>query len=443
MSRAIDKQLDLIEKQYGLTPDGRAWLIAACDPFHDEDIRIAGYPDLTTVGSVVQLVKLQLQVSVPTTGAGVVAANANWDANISLFPSAVTQSVSENITLNQFGQVTATTGSTPVQVGGLVVSACPQGLQTWPDATLLTLPPVTTQALGCSQFIKGNCRIIGMGFEVVNTTADIYRQGQVTAYRMPTQRTPSVIYNSYTTTPAITAAYPVLINRFPPGTLADAQLLYGSRSWLASEGGYCVSRQNSIDNPLGQPQWSTQAYTGCDIAATFVSNYLQTDSSFGTTNDYYPDINAPFDLSGLYFTGLSYNTTLTVNVRWLIERVPSPAETDLVVLATPSSAYDPVALQLMGRCMQDMPPGVMLKENSLGSFFRSALSKTSEWAPRIGEFVGNFVPGAHALGQAVGEAAHIGKKLIKKDKKKATNQQREPNKLPSSASTTAMPKRAQ
>jgi hypothetical protein len=124
----------------------------------------------------------------------------------------------------------------------------------------------------------------------------------------------------------------------------------------------------------------------------------------------------PFDTSGVHFTGLSYTTTLTVNVRWLIERIPGPNEADLVVLATPSASYDSLALELYTRCVNDMPPGVMLSENPLGEWFRDALSKVSDWAPKVGNALGTFIPGASIIGNGVGMAAGAAKKMIKKTK---------------------------
>jgi len=97
-----------------------------------------------------------------------------------------------------------------------------------------------------------------------------------------------------------------------------------------------------------------------------------------------------------------------VNVRWLIERMPGPTETDLVVLATPSAPFDPLALELYSRCIRDMPPGVPLSENPLGEWFANVLGKVSELAPVIGDAVGAFVPGASLIGKAVGAAARIG-----------------------------------
>lgn len=174
-------------------------------------------------------------------------------------------------------------------------------------------------------------------------------------------------------------------------------------------------RMNADDNPLLQPRWMNQTYCRKDISGVITGSNYQffTGSPPGSAVNNM-SLKIPFDTSGVHFTGLSYASTLTVNVRWLIERMPGPRESDLVVLATPSASYDPLALELYTRCLGDMPPGVMLSENPLGEWFRSALSKVADWAPKIGNVVGNFIPGASAFGNVIGGLAGAGQKLIPK-----------------------------
>jgi len=236
----------------------------------------------------------------------------------------------------------------------------------------------------------------------------LYKQGQVTAWRMPGQWSPQTLY--YQTSagpPALYTQMTGLSQRLPPASLSAAQLLYGSRSWAAEEGAYVVARQNDEDNPGKFPTFSYLAYTADDNASgnatnTFMTGPAQAVNAVPTQNaDYY----APFDISGVHFSGLSYTTSLTVNVRWFIERIPGPSEPDLVVLATPSCPYDSLALELYCNCLRDMPPGVMLRENPLGEWFREALQGVAEWAPKIGNALGGIIPGAGVIGTGLGTVA--------------------------------------
>jgi len=422
-NRKIDNILDALERHTALTSTGRDWLIAACDPFHDEDMRLDGYPDLLTSGTVVQLVKKTIQLTVPTTGRGAVTASNNWDCSIALFPSCVNSNVVQSQVADASGNLSvAITSTGPYSTGALSINAGPQGQALWPNLATQT-PVATSQQLDMSEYVKGSVRVIGMGFEVINTTSDLNKQGQVTAWRMPTLGTPTTYHAQFSLAPNVDIAFPAIINRFPPGTLADAQLLYGSRSWAAGEGAYVVSRQNDIVNPIYMPDTTNFVYTGTDVSATG-SHTVYTDQAFVLTGNIQPaDVHLPFDISGVHFTGLSFTTTLTVNVRWLVERIPGPSETDLVVLATPSAPFDPLALELYCKCLRSMPPGVMLRENPLGEWFRNALSKVAEYAPvvlgkisqlapLVGAGLSGVLPGAGAIGQMVGTAAGVGSQIF-------------------------------
>jgi hypothetical protein len=425
-TRKVDAILNNLEKHSSLTRDGRNWLIAAIDPFHDSDLALAGYPDVLTSNTVVQLIKQQVQISVPgLTGGGAVANGANWDCSICLFPSAVTSPLNNATTVASNGTVTSSNTTTGTDVGGLVAVAGPQGAQLWPDAGNAYTPNGAYTFLDAHNYVKGQGRIISMGFEVVNTTAELYKQGQVTAWRMPGKFTPTSIYSQTAVgPPAIFSQTTGLCQRLPPSTVAKAQLLYGSRSWAAEEGAYVVCRQNTDSNPASIPSFQYLMYTADDVSsentATFVTGpgpaVLAAPTQF---SDYY----APFDLSGVTFTGLSYTTSLTVNVRWFIERIPGPSEPDLVVMATPSAPYDPLALELYTQCLRDMPPGVMLKENPLGEWFREALQGVAEWAPKIGSALGGIIPGAGAIGSGLGGVAGVTAGFIPKAVKKQVKKQ--------------------
>jgi hypothetical protein len=413
-SRSINRILDKLEKTAHLTKDGREWLIAALDPFHDTDIALAGYPDVLTAATVVQLVKQQLQITVPTTGNGTVTAGSNWDCSIALTASCVPIVLGGNTNISG-GQAGSFSAGGNFSVGGLIASSGPQGQNLWPITTA-TLVSANQQTLGPSAYVKGQGRVIGMGFEVVNTTAEINKQGQVTAWRIPTKWSLEQVYQGYATTPPVSSQVSVALNRFPPANIALAQLLYGSRSWAAAEGAYVVSRQNTEANPALLPSYQLQGFTTADNASgTLDTIFTQAALNLPPSGpaDYY----LPFDISGVHFTGLSFTTTLTVNVRWFIERIPGPLETDLVVLATASAPYDPVALELYCMCLREMPPGVMLKENPLGEWFSNVLSKVADWAPTIGSALNTVMPGAGLIGGMVGSASGGLSKMVGKKKK--------------------------
>jgi len=411
ISRKADAILNSLEKNSSLTRDGRDWLIAALDPFHDQDLALAGYPDLTTASTVVQLVKQSFQITVPTTGTGAVSAGANWDCSVAMFPWMANQPANTITTVAPNGAfVTAASVTSNIQTGGITVAAGPQGAQLWPGNTVVTTASYT--GFDARNYVKGNSRIIGMAFEIINTTADINKQGQVTAWRMPNVATDQQFIQTIATTPAANNTGTSSVNRFPPGNLADAQILYGSRSWAAREGAYVVARQNGMNNPLKQPSLMVNCSCATDFFTTNTTNMTLYAPSLAFGTNQLPDLATPFDLSGVHFTGLSNTTTLTINARWLFERMPGPQEPDLVVLATPSACYDPLALELYTHCLSSMPPGVMLSENPLGEWFASVIEKVRDWAPKIGNALGTVIPGAGLVGNALGAGAGLVRNVL-------------------------------
>lgn len=414
-----EKILQNLVRQTSLTEDGKNWLVNAIDPFHDTDLVMSGYPDAMTTATVVQLVKTQLTIAAPAS-----AGSSNWDAVVSLFPTAANAQVlfrtaMVGTTLGTYGAVTA-----PLVTGGLVCTAGPAGAVLYPSSTGSTVNAGATSSYASpAAFTKGQYRIIGAGFEVVNSTAPINQQGQCTVWRMPSVPFNSVVY------PNSTPFYPCPYtgSRLPPGTLGEAMSLYGSRSWHAKEGCYVVARQNSAVNNCTSAYYQNILYSDTDF--TTLAGAPGAALAYNLYGNHYAtapwislcDKISPFDLSGATFTGLSNATTLTINVRWLIERVPSPQEPDLVCLATPSSCYDPIALELMTQAMCLAPPGVMLSENPLGEWFKTALRMVADYAPKIGASLSAAgVPFAGTAGHIAGGLAQ-GTQLILKEKKKREN----------------------
>lgn len=406
-TRKIDDILDKLEKAHGLSEAGKEWLVSACDPFHDFDIHLAGYPDVSTDASVVQLIKKQMVIAKPAA-----LAAGNWDCRIDLNSFMYGVQAGNAFVINSTNRVTSDTTVTGVPgmpMSGVCATAVTSGSPITPGS-----PGVQVDNMTCTEFLTGPSRVIGMAIEVTNTTADIYKQGSVTVYRKPNVNTLKQI-NYYRATPASDYNTMYISQSGHPPTLADANLYYGSRTWTAAEGCYVIGRQNGVDNPFANNNSLPGAvgYAGVFYATNPITDTQGWASSFPT----------PFDLSGAFFTGLSDQTTLNVTVRWILERQPLSNTPDLLVLATPSPGYDPLALEIYTRAMAQMPPGCRISENPLGEWFKKVLKGVSEWAPKIGSALSNVVPGAGILGSALGAGARL---LTPSDKKP----------LPNSKSTT-------
>jgi len=392
--------LDRLQKATGLSDTGRSALIQLLNPFTDFEFPTAGYFDTDESASIVQCVKFSAPIGAPPGVAG------NWDCNIMSLPLAHINSVYVNEAygnnfVTQSGSALLTASFGPVMcfagaAGAELSLVQPNALPATTAVTCLGPPqPIQNQLT----YTTGKSRVIGFGFEVHNTTAEIYQQGSVAVYRMP-QPDISNFYSAtvlgYTGTVQSPSAYNYrgTLNCYPfwapPSNLADALLYAGTRQWKAAEGVMCVptlintdlpvAGTNSllpvmIDGPETIPSWNVGYMYGAAVpqitSIGFTNGTVTINSSYTTTKTRLSN----FNTSGAVFTGLSNQTTLTVNVIMYIERFPDhDQETDLVVLARPSPKYDPVARALYSLVLQELPVGVKVCDNADGDWFLDVMS---------------------------------------------------------------------
>lgn len=369
-----ERILNAIAKRTGLTEAGKNWLMAAVDPFHDNQFKVDGFPDPTSSPSIVQCVKQSMTLKVPAS----VGATANWDCMIVAYPWLNFIPVNGENDFPGFGQTTFTSGSpTTSQAGGLMAYSDTAGTDLGPDNTAIA--NITSISLPNNYWL-GKHRIIAMGFEVHNVTADINKQGTATVWKNPVPdfEAASTRVRFTNTTGGNYMTANVLTMPLPPQRLSQALILPGSRQWDAREGAYVTSTFNDLHIP-----------TDLDNSVSFrLTSPLLTNFSINETVNSLPTATTTFgsfaykcwskcDMSGVTFTGLSNASSLTVTWNVYVERFPDISEADLVVLAYPSPAYDPVALELYTHIMNDMPVGVMVKENGLGDWFAGAVQKAS------------------------------------------------------------------
>jgi len=414
-----------------VSPDGAAWLIVATDPFHDTETTCNGFPDVSSSKSLIQCVTKTASVSAPVGVAG------NWRCDIFNLP------MSPNATRGSlFGNDVSYPNFWPIQVDNNAVQIAPvisaslplvPGINVISSAdsqldwtTVANARSTTFSQLGIGnvspnafsqvsplvpdlQFFDGIHRLIAIGFEVVNTTADLYRQGSVTSYRTPSFNQTSGIVVTNTGGTAFDAFTECVA--LPPGSPQLASLIPNSRTWEAREGCYVVCTLNRTDNPYHRAMLSRAGGTACS------SDLLSEINSASTDVVWIPPYSAPqcsatiagsftypWDISGSIFSGLSNQTTLQVTARYYFEKIPEPTNPALLVLARPPSDYDPVVMQIYARVMNELPVAVMAKDNPLGEWFTDILRGVADWAPKVGNAL-SFLPGASAIGDALGTGA--------------------------------------
>lgn len=394
--------LDSLVMNKSITPDGKDWLVTALDPFHDFNHQIAGYPDADVSQTVVACYQYEATITKP---AGL--ASGNWNAHVWTMPVCSSTKVSpvyqESASWSQIYDASATPGKyalAPLNVFVTTGEFGPEPTVTPNGADITVLPQQANEDI-----LSGVSRVVAMGFEVHNTTAEIYKQGSVTTYRMPQSVTPNqtVWRNSSSTSWSVLSGHRI---RAPPLNTAHANLLKGTRTWEAKDGVYATCFQSSVHNPLMMANTShvlVEPLPDAGIITTVQGNVLNPVLPSTNPSSYTPDPTqiAPFDTTGAMFMGLSNETTLQVKLRIYVERAPTWTEPSLAVLASPSAGYDNKVLELYAAAINYLPPAVMVGENAMGDWWKAVMNVVAKIAGPVGLALNSFVPGAGVVGGAI------------------------------------------
>jgi hypothetical protein len=408
MSKARNPMSWLVEANQ-LTADGRDWLTCAMDPFHDMDHQVAGYPDADGSKTVVSCYQVAYDIARPFN----VDAGNNWDCHVFNLPTA-----QPTVTLvgadNHNGQLTVAAAGVRATYGLMNVSTNYTGAPLFANTTTAAANPnyrninIQTPAGICD----GSTRIVGMAFEVVNTTAEIEKQGTITAYRMPQLSNPSDVTINESGAANARGQLRVQAYQQPPSSPAEATNLIGTKQWAAAEGSYSTVTQCSIVNPISFETHQAMMLTSSDLTngttvlvGQYVFNGTQNAPPAMTPLNTEQNKLVPLNTSGVFLTGLSSGTTLRLKVKVYVEAAPTWANPQLAVLATPSAAYDVHALELYSKAMNILPVAVPVGENAAGDWWRKVLKVVSVIAAPLGMAVG--LPGAGAFGSGIANAARV------------------------------------
>ncbi len=357
--------------------------------------------------SVVQVIHDSLSVVRPSS----VAAGNNWDANI--FLDHLWKSVglrSTTLTNDVFAQATGQ-GAVAYIRGGLIVRSGPSG-------SPLGMTTSTGYKSYATDVFDNNTssRIIAIGLEVHNETAEIYKQGHVITYRVmdePARYPVTTITNAAVYSGTYNGTYNAVELIEPPVTPTEAFDMPGSLQWEAAKGCYVVPRFNaeSVDPQdlrplavLARENGGTNWFPLIDTVAPFVQ--LSTEQT--RTNAL-----LPITLAGAYFTGLSSETELTVNLTYYVESFPA-VDSTLRRLASSDCPEDFAALELYTKIVQHMPTGVEVNDNFLGAFVAGIARVAQAVAPYIPRVI-NAISGASQIVNAVSQTARRDQAIVRQE----------------------------
>lgn len=391
-----------------ITEKGKRWLDCALDPFKDLNMPTAGFPDSVVLPSVIETIHDSISVSVPASaGAGLWDCNVFLDQLYSSIPMFETNYLSGNSVAFTFGQ-----GVTPYTRGGLQVRSGPAG-----SALGMTS---STGALAFKSDVipEADVRIVGLGLEIHNTTAELQKQGALITYRIPDTPVANgtvVLAVDNGTTACISSSYKKLDLIEPPATAGEAIDMPGSLQWEAKDGAYVVAVLDQPENPPLEPETNFPLSFDATSGKFYAPALLTTGTAKLVTVASKPMPTA-FSLSGVYLTGLSNSTTLQVNLTYYVEIFPTKNNV-LRRVSQPSTTSDPNALKLYGQIVSALPTGVMVAENFLGGFISGVARIASgfvRYAPQIARVasgavevvntMSDMINGSNSRTQSVGEA---------------------------------------
>lgn len=376
-----------------ITPEGEKFLIQSLDPFHDKPIDPVGYPDSSNAYSNVYAIRSGITVTRPS----IVPSTDNWSVNIFNLP--VLGRVDMGALLSP---VPGSSNYMPVQQAPVRLYGFLNAIS-GPDGSDLSV--VTPSASSDIQKIDilpsdlpDDFRVVGAGYEIRDSTSELYKQGVLTSYKVPVAQ--SIKQNLFCTSTvpynAVGGIGETLIINDVPGTQTEALYSPGATKRLAKDGSYVVLTQAQSENPF-----SDFHSCGLSVKETAVDT-IRTTVVLGSAGQYYYGRQKllPFNSHGSILTGLHPLASIDITMIVYVERLPTTASSrDLQRLARQSSPYDPIALQLYSEAFHHLPISVPVDENGLGDWFLDVVGQVSKFVGPIAKMI------PHPIAQGIGAIA--------------------------------------
>lgn len=365
-----------------LTPAGAQWVTQTLDPFHDWEVTPTGYPDTTVGNSFIQTVNLSKTYTM----------SAPSDVSIFTLPQLGTRTMYQQ----GFSSPTVLNPAFSASYGllgplNVVVTAGGQatmpGFNPLTQAWLSCPAPTLVDAFDLSPYLVGDTRLVGIGFEVHNTSPELVKSGAVVTYKTAQSTTDSMIYTVPPGGAVVADLVPVVRSVMPPATAAEALLLAGSQQWEAYDGAYVVGSLAHSSNPIDVANYKDQIYeptfTPVPDAAGYAGIGLvpRVTTLFPNSSNWVQS--TPWNTVGAYFTGLAVNSVLTVNLKAFIECFPSSDQVSYVSLTRPSNPFDPLALELYARASFLLKPGTLVQNNPDGEHWQVVKDVLDDIVPRL------------------------------------------------------------
>lgn len=342
------------------------------DPYHDYNLRATGFPDGQASISAVRRFTARSTISCPF----VLTAGDQWFFHVYTTPLHANARLSSYvITGNRL--ITSDTESTSQYIGPVNVAYFLLRNNTVVQTIIKPLGPDVTTLVD-RRTLR---RTVSLGFEIHNTTAELYKSGSLTVYRAPSTNSSTDLWikNSSDVGPTY---YPYHVNNVAslPQNISAANLLPNSRTWDAAKGAYCVALpvpNNTFSNVLCSnlvldvdgSQWGLHPAATDDLNRTLITY-------------------SPLACVGVYSSLYADNNqTFSVDMRQITELMPSPQDTVNLQFASTAPPCDREFLKLYAMMFNQIPPGTHVNKNASGDWFRSIIRIAKDVVPLIMGFI--------------------------------------------------------
>lgn len=394
-----DALLRKMEGRGVLTKTGAAWFKLATDPFHDIPVTdCEGWPDRVPSPSIVRLVKKSVAITRPDT-----FITSQWSFMVQQWP--FLNEVEFNYRTRHNNIIDSAALGDGVVHGGIEVMCLDTGSPSRTSGTYFNMDKTAQYRVPLGKnYSKGLTRIIGVGYEIHDDTAEIYKQGHCyharqSNYSMQESNWQLVSSGASSTTWAtLTPLRPILADP------AEMMLNPDTVDWSAKEGCYCVGTFNDGNVPRYVGFTQPLVYNNANPLETDEEeNTVATPATSGVWTPIVSSVGIPapaangsygpaikienLDQSCSMFTGLNPLGSYTLTVHYIVECFPSIAEPDMLPLARPSAKYDPVAIEMYVHAIRKMPVAVVVGDNYDGQWWADVVKvATSALAPAAALF---------------------------------------------------------
>lgn len=414
-------------RKHGLTPAGEQWLRLMLDIFADDAAACVGYPDKCSINTISQMVTRRMRLTKPPN-----LPSATWDCVLFSTPSLQGEKSIQEAVISQGNtfhfQATAPNnpswGTVVAIVGETGVPLYPAGQTGFNplNKTMFQLSPSTVDTAtgeADSSFTNGSHRLVSCGWEGVATGPPVLMGGEVVPFANESNYKEGLAVE-YVAGGGARQVTNMVSARGPPALVEDVLLLPNTRTWNVRDGFYQNLVQDGPENPFVEPRSLWPFMVGSDNQALGLGQTPSGHTSFSLVPtarsghgvvelDRQPTGRSThkFGQKGVFLTNLTESTVITVTAKFIMERRPTISEPDLVTLARPSPAYDPVAYMLYSAAVRDLPPACPVGDNFMGAWFAKAANGVLKAvAPQVPRLIGAAKKGAKDMPGTVSKAAN-------------------------------------